>query len=76
MTDNRAFVVHAAHEGRGAAHRVEGRSFEEAAVAFVETWRPGVSADGAVQVIVRDAEDGREHCFVVDMDGGDAAPCG
>ncbi|RZJ88995.1 MAG: hypothetical protein EON88_20465 [Brevundimonas sp.] len=75
MTAARAFVVHAAHEGRGAGHRVEGKSFEEAAVAFVEIWGPAVSTEGEVQVIVRDADDGREHCFIVDVNDGDAAPC-
>ncbi|RZJ95638.1 MAG: hypothetical protein EON88_10380 [Brevundimonas sp.] len=75
MTAARAFVVHAAHEGRGAGHRVDGHSFEDAAVAFVERWSPTVSAEGEVQVIVRDVDDGREHCFVVDVDDGDASPC-
>ena len=74
--DARTFIVHACADGRGAGHRIQGGSFEEAAVAFVEIWRPAVSIDGDIKVIVRDAEDGREHCFLVDVFEGEVAPCG
>jgi hypothetical protein len=69
------YCVHAAHDGPGAAHRVEGRSFEDAAMTFVEIWSPAPDTDGEVSVIVREAEGGREQCFRIDLSSGDAAPC-
>ncbi len=71
----RLFSVHAVHEGAGASHTVEGESFEDAAVNFVETWHPAESADGDVSVIVRDARSGHEHCFLVEVATGAAGPC-
>ena len=70
------FHVHARHEGRHASHRVEGRSFEEAAVAFVERWSPALDVDGDVSVLVAEGETGTEHCFTVNLMEGDASPCG
>jgi hypothetical protein len=74
MSDTRAFTVHAADEARR-SHRVEGASFEDAAIAFVELWSPEPDAEGDVQIIVRDAETGAQHCFRIDLDSGEAAPC-
>ena len=71
----RRFEVHAAHEGRGRGHTVEGTSFEDAALAFVETWHPHEDPDGDVTLIVRDCGTGREHCLRVDVGSGQAAPC-
>ena len=58
------------------ARVVEEPSFEAAAIAYVEDWPHTVDDDNAVRVIVRDLEDGREHCFVIDLDTGDAQSCG
>lgn len=69
------FSVHASHEGREHGRLVEGRSFEEAAIAFVEIWSPAVDADGDVSVIVCDAESGQAHCFTIDVESGQAEPC-
>ena len=55
---------------------VEADSFEEAAVAFAERWSPPVDADGDIALIVRDREDGREICLRLDLDSGEAQPCG
>ena len=74
--ETRSFLVHARHEGRNNAHRVEGKSFEEAAVAFVERWHPSVDADGDVSVLVSEDDSGSEHCFKVNLDDGDTHPCG
>lgn len=73
QSELRQFTVHAAHEG--GVHTVEGASFEEAAVNFVETWHPSEDADGDVSVIVRDTETGHEHCFLVEVATGAAGPC-
>ena len=69
----RRFRVHAREEARDQARVVVERSFEAAAVAWVEgahlTDRPDVS------VIVRDVESGHEHCFRIDTRTGEAAGC-
>lgn len=71
----RRYRVHARQDDPRRSHLVEGRSFEEAAVAFVERWSPPVDAAGAVSVLVAD-EHGVELCYRVDLDEGDARPCG
>ena len=71
----RRFSVHARHD----SHRnrlVEEASFEAAAVAYVEDFHPAVDENNEVSVIVRDLDDGREHCFRIDLDSGDTQPCG
>ena len=55
---------------------VEEASFEAAAVAYVEDFHPPVNEDNEVSIVVRDLEDGHEHCFRVDLDSGETAPCG
>ena len=56
-------------------HRLEAAGFEDAAVAFVELYHPSVDAAGAVAVLVRDLETGVQHCFRIDLDDGEIAPC-
>jgi len=73
--ETRSYSVHAADEGRGRSHQVQGVSFEEAAFAFVERWAPAPDGDGDVAVIVEDAETGHRHCFRIDLGSGEAAPC-
>jgi hypothetical protein len=75
MPDIQTYRVHARDDDRGRGHAVDAASFEEAAVAFVELWRPPVDADNEVSVIVRDTESGVELCYRIDLDGGDATPC-
>ncbi|MDP1601100.1 DUF5961 family protein [Phenylobacterium sp.] len=74
--ETRPFRVHARHVDGHQARIIEEASFEAAAVAYVEDFHPPVDADNEVSVIVRDLDDGREHCFRIDLDSGDAAPCG
>ena len=50
-TSERTFHVHARHEGRDRSHRVEAKSFEEAAIGFVERWHPAETEDGSVSVL-------------------------
>ena len=73
--DIRRFSVHSRNGESPHARVVEEASFEAAAVAYVEDF--GIaSADRELSLIVRDLEDGREHCFTIDLETGDAAPCG
>ena len=74
--DIRPFRVHARHVDSHQARIVEEASFEAAAVAYVEDFHPPVDEDNEVSVIVQDLGDGREHCFRIDLDSGEAAPCG
>ena len=76
-TDTRStqrFNVRARHADHRSHHHVVGTSFEDAAVAFIERWGASVDAHGAVSVLVSD-EHGRERCFTVDVEHGEAAPC-
>lgn len=68
------YRVHCPDETPSNTHRVEARSFSEAAVTFLERWH--VAAHGEeVQVIVEETHTGERHCFTVDLESGDAQPC-
>ena len=80
MTDSaephRRFSVHARHVDRHHARVVEERSFEAAAVAYMEDFPLAAADEHEISLIVRDIGSGHEHCFRIDLDTGDAAPCG
>jgi hypothetical protein len=73
QTPSRRFSVRAQHDEGRHMRLVEEACIEAAAIAYAEDQAPADSADLAV--IVRDLEDGREHCFRIDRDTGQAAPC-
>lgn len=75
MPDTQTYRVHAHGEDASHGHAVDAVSFEDAAVAFVELWHPPVDADNEISLIVRETESGVEHCFRIDLDSGEAAPC-
>lgn len=70
------FYAWADAEGRGHGRVLEAGSYEAAAVAYIERHAPAITAQGEIRVFVTGLDDGREHCFTVDLDGGVAAPCG
>jgi hypothetical protein len=72
----RRFSVHARHIDSHHARLLEEASFEAAAVAYVEDFSPPPDHDHEVSVIVRDVQSGHEHCFRIDLDTGETAPCG
>lgn len=74
--DTRSFRVHARHVDAHDARVVEEASFEAAAVAYVEDFHPLVTDSPDISVIVRDVVSGHEHCFRIDLETGDTAPCG
>lgn len=74
--ETRQFRVHARHVDGHHARLVEEASFEAAAVAYVEDFHPPVGEDNEISVIVREVGTGHEHCFRIDLESGDAAPCG
>uniref|UniRef100_B0T9E1 Uncharacterized protein n=1 Tax=Caulobacter sp. (strain K31) TaxID=366602 RepID=B0T9E1_CAUSK len=75
MIETQTFRVHARDDDHNHAHSVDAVSFEDAAVAFVEMWHPPVDADNEVSIVVRQVDSGVEHCFRIDLDSGQAAPC-
>ncbi len=72
----RQFNVHARHVDPHHARRIEEASFEAAAVAYVEDFHPPLMDGHEISVIVREVGTGQEHCFRIDLDSGDTAPCG
>ena len=72
----RQFRVHARHVDSHHARVLEEVSFEAAAVAYVEDFHPLVGDDHEISVIVRDVGTGHEHCFRIDLESGETAPCG
>ena len=74
--ESRSFSVHARHVDAHHARVVEEASFEAAAVAYVEDFHPAMTEDHQISVIVREVGTGHEHCFRIDLDSGDAQPCG
>jgi hypothetical protein len=75
-SQTRQFSVHARHVDSHHARLLEEQSFEAAAVAYVEDFHPPLTEDHEISVIVREIATGREHCFRIDLDSGEAAPCG
>ncbi len=74
--DTRRFSVHARHVDHHHARLLDETSFEAAAVAYVEDFHPAVDADNEVSVIVREVGTGHQHCFRINVDSGESAPCG
>lgn len=74
--DHRQFRVHARHIDSHHARTLEEASFEAAAVAYVEDFHPPVGDDNEISVIVREVETGHEHCYRIDLETGETAPCG
>ena len=75
VTEPRRFSVHARHVDIHHARVVEEASFEAAAVAYVEDLHD-MGDTHEIAVIVQDLGTGHEHCFRIDLDSGDTAPCG
>ena len=71
----RRFSVHARHVEAHHARVLEERSFEAAAVAYVEDLH-AIGEAHEISVIVRELDSGHEHCFHIDLDTGDTAACG
>lgn len=71
----RRFSVHARHIDAHHARTLEEKSFEAAAVAYVEDLHD-VGAEHEISVIVRELDSGHEHCFRIDLDSGETAACG
>jgi hypothetical protein len=71
----RQFCVRGVAETAARAHLVEGVSFEDAALHFVEDHHPVAGPDDEVSLYVEDVETGERQCFTIDLETGDAEPC-
>jgi hypothetical protein len=70
----RRFCVHDLHEAANRAHVVEGVSFEDAALGFIEAFHP---SDGElVSLDIQDLETGERQCLRIDLESGRTEPCG
>jgi hypothetical protein len=74
----RRFRVHARHIDGHHARLLDETSFEAAAVAYLEDFASQASArdEHEISVIVHEVGTGHEHCFKIDLDSGEAIPCG
>jgi hypothetical protein len=68
-----SYLVHLKPEG--GRRRIEGASFEDAALAYLEACHPPADAEGEVSLIVREETSGAEQCFRIDMETGRTEPC-
>ena len=75
VAEIRRFSVHARHVDAHHARTLMERSFEAAAVAYVEDLH-AISDEHEISVIVREVDSGHEHCFRIDLDSGATSACG
>lgn len=71
----RRFCVHDVHDAADRAHLIEGLTFEDAALHFVADYPPSVDGD-EIRLFIEDLESGDRQCLRIDLQSGDAAPCG
>lgn len=71
----RQFRVHARHIDGHHARTLSERSFEAAAVAYLEDLHPP-GEETEIRVIVHEVETRHEHCFRIDLETGETAACG
>ena len=69
----RRFSVHGVEEAPGRAHLVEGVTFEDAALAYLDDRH--VDATDEVSLLVEDCATGERQCFCIDLGGGAARLC-
>jgi hypothetical protein len=75
-TEPRSFRVHARDDDVHHGRLVMESSFEAAAVAYLEDYPHPQAANGEISVVVREVGSGHQHCFRIDLDTGETAPCG
>jgi hypothetical protein len=70
----RRFSVHGVEDAPSHGHLVDGLSFEDAALHYLED-RHLETADDDVSLLVEDCTTGERQCFRVDLSTGATAPC-
>ncbi len=71
--NDRDFRVHARHVDHHHGRLVSERSFEAAAVAYLEDLP--LADETEISVIVQDVGSGHEHCFRFDLETGETTTC-
>ena len=72
----RRFAVHGLADAPACARIVEGLTFEDAALHFLEDEHPAADEDDEISVLIEDCETGERQCLRVDLETGETAPCG
>jgi hypothetical protein len=75
LPEPRRFRVHASHIARHHARVTLEPTSEAAVVSYIEGLPFAIDDRVEISIIVRDIDTGHEHCFRVNLDTGDAAPC-
>ena len=75
LTLQRRFCVQGVAATAQRARLVEGVSFEDAALHFVEDHSPAPDDGDEVSLYVEDVETGERLCFRIDLESGETAPC-
>jgi hypothetical protein len=70
----RRFSVHGVEDAPSRGHLVDGVSFEDAALHYLED-RHLEAADDEVSLFVEDCDTGERQCFRIDLATGETAPC-
>ncbi len=70
------YCVHASADEIARPHRVEAKSFTDAALTYAERWLQPDGWEEAVTLYVQDEATGEEHCLRVDLRDGEVQPCG
>jgi hypothetical protein len=73
--NSRRFSVHGIAEAPGCGRVVEGVSFEDAALSFLEAEHPAAEAHDELSVLVEDCETGERQCLRIDLATGETEPC-
>lgn len=74
-TASRRFSIQGVTDPRVGGRLLEARSFEDAALHFVEDHHLEGDAEDGVSLMVEDCETGERHCFRIDLATGEAGPC-
>jgi hypothetical protein len=74
-TPQRRFSVHGADEAPSRSHLIEGVSFEDAALHFIEEFHPAADAEDEVTLFIEDCDSGERQCFRIHTTSGETAPC-
>ena len=69
------YCVHAREDEVARPHRVEADGFVDAALVYAERWL-GPAPHARVTLLVEDEATGQERCLTLDLDSGEATPCG
>jgi len=72
----RPFSVRARHEHAHHPHLFVETSFEAAAMAYVEDHSAAEGEGNEVSIVVTEMGSGLQHCFRIDLETGESAPCG